>query len=239
MRSRVSIVLPLSLFVAMASYAQAADVATTVKVFQIQHSSVMEAAEAVQPLLSVHGSLTVQPRQSRITVQDTPEVMAKVTEVLAKLDRAPGAYAVEVELLHGSNAQPDRSKQAAVDERLKRMFPFKSYRRIGTAVFEGELGTPTSAVLGEGYRIAFLPSLLTVSDNAPWGMPNMGNRIELQDLVLEKVTEAADGAQAVVEVVRSNVQLSPRQEALIGAGASEDSSNGLVLIVRSKSEGAR
>ena len=72
---------------------------TTVRVFQLRHTSVREASLALQPLLSPHGSLTVQPRAARITVQDRPEIIARIVEAVASLDRPRRGYRIRVDLL--------------------------------------------------------------------------------------------------------------------------------------------
>lgn len=51
----------------------AAEVETVSRVFVLEHVSVLEASEAIQPLLSDHGSLTLHPSRSRMTVQDLPD----------------------------------------------------------------------------------------------------------------------------------------------------------------------
>jgi hypothetical protein len=231
--------LTLALAVAMAAGSWSADIQTIVRVFQLRYSSVQDASEAVQPLLSEHGSLTVQPHKSRITVQDTPEVVARVAEVVAELDTSPGTYLIAVELLQGTDDELEESLRAEVDPRLKRMFPFSAYRAIGSTVFEGEVGSPTSADLGEGYRVSFVASEPTVSERSPWGMRDIGNRLHLDNLILERITGGVEGEQVKVEVLRTSVFLSPGQEAHIGAGASEESSDGLVLTLRSRPAGDR
>ena len=61
----------------------AADAETISRVFRLEHVSVMEVSTAVQPLLSDAGSLTLQPKLSRVVVQDKPEVIDQVTALIA------------------------------------------------------------------------------------------------------------------------------------------------------------
>ena len=129
---------------------------TTVRTFQVRHCSVTEAAAAVEPLLTENGSLTVQPGKSRITVQDRADVVARAAEVIAALDRSPDRYRIEIILLEGVKGQLPAGQRTAVDERLLRMFPFETYRRIGSTTFDGVLGEAADAELGEGIKVAFL-----------------------------------------------------------------------------------
>jgi len=210
---------------------------TTVRVFQVRYRPVTEVAAAVQALLTEDGSLTVQPRQSRITVQDRPEVVEAAAEMIAKMDRSPDRYLIDVVLLQGVAEELPPGQRAPVDSRLKRMFPFVAYRRIGTTSFDGVMGEPAAADLGEGHRVSFLANLLVFDDNAPWGIPDTGNRVHLQWLTLHRLTTDRTGKQQSVEILRTSVFLSENQEVFIGAGASEDSDRGLVLILQAQEIG--
>lgn len=223
----VAVVVIVALLVA-ASPLIAREAGTTVRVFKLHYISVKEAANAVEPLLSEQGSVTLQPRQDRISVQDRPEVIAKVAERLEIVDRKPSSYRLQVELLEGVRSSLPESVETEVDPRMRRMFPFKAYRRIGLTHFDGELGDPVEADLGEGYHLSFEAASLVTADT-PWHIPNPDSRMELRTLLLELIRKPG---QAPVEVVRTRVVLSENQEAFIGAAGSEDSPTGLVLILK-------
>jgi hypothetical protein len=231
------VVLCVLVTVGLAAPVWAADSPTIVRVFNLHYTSAIDASNAVQPLLSEDGALTVQPHKSRITVQDTPEVMARVTEVLAELDKSPKKYRIRVRLLEGTDSEVSARRSAEVDSRVKRMFPFASYQLIGSKVFAGELGSMASAAVGEGYRISFLPNLVRIPKESAFGIPHVGDRVQLEVLTLERLTESQTGEQRAVEIIRTNVYLSPKQEVIIGAGGSEDSRSGLVLILKAESVG--
>jgi hypothetical protein len=233
-----SLLIAALLVVVVAPLAWADPPTTTVRMFRLRHVSVLEASQAVQPLLSESGSLTLQPHQSRITVQDRPEVVEQVAEAIRKLDHRPDLYHLRVELLAGSTEAAISKPEATVDPRLRRMFRFTSYHRIGSADFEGELGDAAVARLGSRYRISFVPASLGITEDTPWGIPNPGTRIVLQSLVLERLVEGESEAGSV-EVLRTRVFLSPNQEAIIGAGGSEESTSGLVLILKAMDAGER
>lgn len=216
-----------------------AAVETVSHVFTLRYLTVSEATTAVQPLLSDQGSLTLQPSRSRITVQDFPEVVNRVVEVINRLDRSPDRYRVHVELLEGGAERPFGSAdEVEATERLRKMFKFPSYRSLGRAVLEGELGGDTRASLGIGYQVSFVAQIPPRSDETPWGAPDPGDRIQLRKLTLERLTPGADGEQVSQEFLCTNVLLSPNQQVYIGAGSSEDSETGLVLIVQVQEPGA-
>ena len=138
---------------------------TTVRVFNLKNASVIEAFTAIEPLLSNDGSVTVQPSRGRITIQDSPEVVGRIASMMAELDRIPGEYRIEVELLEGLDVERAPELAPELDRRLHRMFPFKSYRRAGRTVFQGEFGQPTTASLSRSYRLSFLAEASNVPES--------------------------------------------------------------------------
>jgi len=205
--------------------------ATPVRVFNLENASVVDAFAAVEPLLSADGAVTVQPGRRRITVQDRPAVVNRITAVLDELDRVPGEYRIEVELLEGLDEERASDLPAELDRRLHRMFPFASYRRAGRTVFQGEFGQPTVASLGAGYRLSFLAEESTVSESTPWGVADLENRTQVKWLRLDRLMTGERGKETADEILRTTAFLSPKQKMIIGAGSSEDSASGLVLIL--------
>lgn len=204
---------------------------TTVRVFNLKNASVIEAFTAIEPMLSTGGSVTVQPSLGRITIQDAPEVVGRISTMMAELDRIPGEYRIEVELLEGLDVERASDLAPELDRRLHRMFPFKSYRRAGRTVFQGEFGQPTAAALSESYRLSFLAESSTVTESTPWGVADLANRTQVKWLRLDRLTTGDGGGERADELLRTTVFLSPRQKMIIGTGSSEDSASGLVLIL--------
>ena len=210
----------------------AIDETTVSRVFRLDHLSVSEASDAIQPLLTTRGSVTLQPKLSRITVQDTAAVVSRVADLLFEMDRPPGNYRIRIELLEG-RSEPYPSAQAVdVDGRLARMFKFAAYRRLGRTLLEGDLGGSAHADLGEGYHVAFDSAAQSPTPETPWGSADFGDRIELKNLVLEKVQAYSGGENKALRLVRTSVFLFPKQRVYIGAGQSERAETGLVLIVQ-------
>ncbi len=219
-------------FVVFAALSAAADSDTVVHVFQIRHASMEKVSAAVQALLSDQGSLTLQPKQGRITVQDSQEIVDQVADLIAEIDRAPGVYRIRMELLEGTSKPLAAGQEARVDHSLTEMFNFPHFRSLGTATFEGNLGTPSSAHLGSGYQVSFLAEATGFSQSSPWGSPDPGERIHLRWLTLERVRVVQGRGEKPNEVLRTSVFIAPDQKVFIGAGSSEDSKEGLVLIIR-------
>ena len=226
--------------VGIAAAATAANIETVSRVFRLEHASVSDASSAIQPMLSEVGSLTLQPKLSRIVVQDQPEIIDRVSELIQQLDQVPGAYSIQIDLLKGGKATPYGSvDEFVVEERLRKMFKVEAFQRIGSSTIEGVFGSPARAELGTSFQVSFLALLPEYSDSTPWGAPDPGNRLQLRHLILERKAISADGTLTTDELLRTNVLLSPKQTVYIAAGNSEDSEDVLVLIVHAQGFGSR
>ena len=208
---------------------------TVSRVFRLEHVSVLEASTAVQPLLSDAGSLTLQPKQSRIVVQDQPEVIDQVSALIEEIDHVPGAYSVRIDLLEGGDPKPYGTvDEIEAEERLRKMFKVDALHRLGSSTIEGVLGSRAQAELGNSFQISFLAEIPKSADSAPWGTRDSGERLHLRQMVLERKAVGADGTMTTDKLLRTNVLLSPKQTVYIGAGNSEESKQVLVLIVHAE-----
>jgi len=210
------------------------------RVFKLEHASVSEASAAIQPMLSEAGSLTLQPKLSRIVVQDQPEIIDRVTELIENLDHIRGLYSVQVELLEGTDPKPFGTRdEIKAEERLRKIFKVEALRRLGNSIIEGQLGNRAQADLGTDFRVSFLPLPPERSGDTPWGAVVSSERISLRPLILERMETSSDGELTTREILRTNVLLSKKQTVYIGAGNSEDSGHVLVLIVHATETGSR
>lgn len=198
----------------------------TVQVFHLEHVPVRDAAMAVQSRLSDEGSLTVRPAARSLTVEDHAENVATIATIIEELDRKPIRFRVRVEVLEGSDAVYSVPSLAEVTDRLRKVFPFNSYRRVGVAEFAGEAGDSGVLALDDGVRVQLTVNASRL-DNLHFGIPDTKARLDLQPLVVERI--GAKGTTS--ELLRSRVVLASGQEALIGAGRSETGASGIVVIV--------
>jgi hypothetical protein len=223
----------LAIALGLAAALVAAD--TVSRVFRLEHVSVLEASTAVQPLLSEAGSLTIQPKLSRMVVQDEPEIIARVTAMIEEIDHVPGAYSVRIDLLEGGEPKPYGTvDEIEAEERLRNMFKVEALHRLGSSTIEGVLGSPAQAEIGNSFQVSFLAQIPKSSESAPWGTPDPGERLHLRQLVLERKAVSEDGTLTTDELMRTNVLLSPKQTVYIGAGNSEQSKQVLVLIIHAE-----
>ncbi len=266
---RVAAVLACAVF---AAAMVSAEVMTSVRSFRLQHRSVAEASQLVQPMLSEDGRLTVEPRRSVLTVQDVPEVVEAVSRMLHEFDREVSQARIVIRLFQasadeqgGSDSMPgsDTDIPAELMENLSRVFEASSYRQLGAAEVNAEFGEVVHAALGKRYLIQFL----CLSDATRFGheavdrqrllhaqqgpgatpreqanadeqtgrprisVPSLAltrNRYRLQHLTLYRL-DPQTGDE--LSVLQTSVALSPEQRVVLSASASEESRQGLVLVL--------
>lgn len=216
---------------ALAAPTVQADTDVVVRVFRIEHLRVGEVSAAIQPMLSDEGSMTVEPSKGRLIVRDRAAVMAEISEAVHRLDQKPQPFRVHLELLEGSSTQVSMPGVQEVGQRLKKMFPFKSFKELGSIVLSGVTGDEISVDLDEGYSVSVKVMEHRFEPTA-FGIPNQGLRLDLQPLVLMR-----SGSKGTKEILKTRVVLSQNQEVVIGAGETEGSEQGLVLIVKALPEG--
>jgi len=225
-----------------------------VRTFQLKYRTAAEASDVAQVFLSKTGSVTVHPAQGTVTVQDTPESVRRIAEILDILDQPQPKMRVEVRLIEASNAPPPpgAGDPEGIDPGVRRMFHFKTYRTIGRAVLEWDVPGPMEVDLGKRYRLSTTASWQQRLGVAPAG-PSPGAVLEAKDLriawklggpatirgmlrsqrlVLENLSLARNGPPDGIPLLRTRTVLSPGQRVIIGASPSEESDRALLLVVK-------
>ncbi len=231
------------------------------RTFHLKYRPLDEAAQLAQSLLSAKGNLTVYPGRRALTVQDTPSVIDLVSHVFREYDRPDPVFRVRATLIEASNATEGNGEGASgdVDPRVRRMFPFKAYRRLGAAVLEWDAPGPISAALGEGFVLegqAAWSRLRTGTPAAPGSenaTPSMTaedlrsawkfggadmvvsmlrhRRLVIEDLVLRRTPPGKVGAEGRI-LLRTRVVLAPNQEVVLAMSPSEDAERAVIIVLR-------
>jgi len=263
MPTRKTIVACLAAVLLLASLSMVADTANAVpqketkvavRTFHLKYRTAAEASDVAQAFLSDSGSVTVHPAQRTVTVQDTPESVQRIAEILAILDQPQPHMRVEVRLIEASNdpSGPTAATSEAIDIGVRKMFHFKSYRTIGKAVLVWDAPGPMEVDLGDRYRLSTTASWQQQLGVAPaggsagavlhakdlrvaWkfgGASTIRGMLRTRRLVLDDLVLARKGNPGGHPLLKTRAVLSPNQRIVIGASASEESDRALVLVIR-------
>jgi len=231
------------------------------RTFHLKHRPVDEAAQLAQSLLSAEGNLTVYPGRRALTVQDTPSVVDLVAHVFQEYDRPDPVFRVRVTLVEASNEKGTAGGKAPdeVDPRVRKMFPFKAYRRLGSAVMEWDAPGPISTRLGRDFLLeghaawsrlhtgAAGPSVagegappMTADDiRMAWklgGKNILVGLLRYRQLVIEDLTlkhlDVKDGAADPRTILRTRVVLAPNQQVVLGMSPSEDAKRAMIIVLK-------
>jgi len=228
-----------ALVLATAWAARAGDAELVVRVFAVHHRPVAEATQAIEPLLSAEGTVTVKPRAGEIIVQDHRDVVERVAEFLKRWDAPPPPQRLQLTLLLATNAPPKRGQRRArldpeLERRVASVFHYRFFGRLGASTVEAAAGDEVVVALGDRYRVRLavrFPGPRTMGFH-PGRAPARPERFRLEPLVLER-REAGEGGERLVPVLRTTVGLAPGQRVVVGAAPSEDADAALVLVVES------
>ncbi|HEX2059187.1 MAG TPA: secretin N-terminal domain-containing protein, partial [Thermoanaerobaculia bacterium] len=139
------------------AFADAADVGKrlTVQTFQFKHKQAEKAAVVIKPLLSVDGSMSIQPSANSLVVTDSPENIKRIAAALAQFDTQPLSLMLSVRLVGAA-----RGGETRVDPQLKdiqsklALLRYNVLESLGSADAGGREGEPGQIEL-EGYRADF------------------------------------------------------------------------------------
>jgi hypothetical protein len=209
--------------VLVAGSALAAD--QSLRVFKMHFRPANEATALVEPLLSTEGSVLLQPGLNAITVRDTPEVLARVAEALAKWDVTPPVYKVRVRVFLASReSRPAEGPTPAIPElgeRLHQLFPFTNYQEVATVQVTATDGSTVEAAAGERYHLRFVVR----------SVPQDSERVQLAQLELTRRERGKDNAEVLRPLVRSTVTLLMKQHSVLGSASAEDAHKALFLVL--------
>ncbi|MEO8197846.1 MAG: hypothetical protein ABI689_14110 [Thermoanaerobaculia bacterium] len=191
-------------------------------VFSLERRTVFDALTVVRPLLSVQGSVDLDPNRGTISVRDNLAALSRVATAIRAFDRASLPVRIDVSLILAETAKispirPDTGIAPDLLARLRQLLRFENFSLLAQsqiASFEGEAVVYDMA---QGYRLNF--ELGSVGD---------GKRIRLSEF---RMVRALPG-KPEHELVRSVVNLGLDQPLILGLTRDEASDRALMLVLR-------
>lgn len=196
--------------------------AVRLMVFSLERQSVFEALTVVRPLLSVQGSVELDPTHKTISVRDNLAALSRVATAIRAFDRESQPVKIGVSLILAQVAKispvpPDVGIEPDLLTRLRQLMRFNTFSLLAHGEITSREGEAVSYEMAQGYRLSF--GIGTVGD---------GKRIRLADF---RMVRALPG-QRENELVRSVVNLGLEQPLILGLTRGEASDRALMLVLR-------
>jgi len=206
--------------------------AVEVRVFELHHRAVRDAATMVEPLLSPDGTILLQPRQNSLVVRDSPEVLTRVSAAISRWDSQSATFRVRVSLLWALESGPAFDQRdpllKEVSSGLTKLFGFRSCAPIDTFRVTAEDGNLVESEAGGGhYWVRFKVD----------AVPENRNRVRLERF--EVLQREGSGARAQIRPLLStaNINLLVGQTSIVGLSRHERAPQALIVVLVAESGG--
>lgn len=205
-----------------------------VRVFELRHRAVRDAATVVEPLLSPDGTILLQPRQNSLTVRDHPEVLTRVSEAISRWDAQSAAFRVRVSLLWALESGPAFDQRdpllKEVSSGLTKLFGYGSCAVIDTFRVTAEDGNLVESGAGHGrYWVRFKVD----------AVPENRNRVRLQRFEVLQREGSGAGAQIRPLLSTASINLLVGQTSIVGLSRQERAPQALIVVLVAESGGER
>lgn len=196
--------------------------AVRLMVFGLERKSVYDALNVVRPLLSVQGSVELDPTHSTISVRDNLAALSRVATAIRNFDRESQPVSIDVSLILAETAKisPVRPVTGIAPDilaRLKQLLRFDVFSLLARSQISSREGESVVFDMAQGYRLTF--ELGAIEDS---------RRVRLSGF---RMVRALPG-KAEHELVRSVVNLGLDQPLILGLTRDESADRALMLVLR-------
>ena len=206
-----------------------ADEAVEARPFEVRHRPLPDAVDLVSAVLSEVGTVSLQPRLRLIVVQDRPDVLDRVAQVLERYDVPPRNVEVSVSLFLGTDRRDAEAGRLAhppeiaeetrgIRETLGDFTRWTEFAPLGGRTITCVEGFPGTVYLADDYRVEFHVDSVDGED-----------RVTFDRFTLMKVVRTADGGERLVPHYDAAIHIPVGKELLVGAASGPDSSAALFL----------
>lgn len=199
--------------------------AVRLMVFSLERQPVFDALTVVRPLLSVQGSVELDPNHNTIAVRDNLAALSRVATAIRAFDRENQPVRIDVSLILAETArisplQPATGIAPDLLVRLRQLLRFENFSLLAQSQITSREGEAVVYEMTQGYRLSF--QLGSVGD---------GKRIRLAGF---RMVRALPG-KPELELVRSVVNLGLDQPLILGLTRDEAADRALMLVLRYQS----
>jgi len=208
----------------------------TARSFEVRYRPLSDAVDLVSTVLSNDGSVSLQPRLRRLVVQDRPEVLARVGDLLDSFDLPPRTVEVTVSLFMGSDRRgeeagrqtmpPEISRELrGVRETLGDFTRWTAFDPLGGRSITCVEGASVTTNLSDDYRVTF--EIDAVEDG-------VDDRVSFRSFDLMRVIRTAEGTERTELLYRTRIVVPAGRDLLVGVASGPEARRALFLKLLAK-----
>jgi len=195
------------------------------RTFTIRHKDLNDVYLLISQRLGPDGSIQTHPRQKTLTVFDRPEILDRVTALIAAYDLPPRTVEVSVQLIlasAGTGSAPAPPPIRGVIEKLNALSTrWNDYRLLGSARVLGTEGENARLRVGEDYQVDFRIDQVAEETRL----------VRFKPFELQKRELSVEGNERYNPVLNTVLNLRDSQLFIVGASKLETSNRALFMTI--------
>jgi len=194
--------------------------------YSFRYQAAREALPFVYPLLTVRGTVELQPESNTLIIRDGPAALRRIMSVLMAFDHPPRAIRLKLQMIEagprGVSPPASHALAPALMRQLHELLRFDAYRVVAQATLHTREGESVSYDLGPTYRVRF--RLGTA----------IRQRLKLKGFTIERGVEAS--AKKSPPLVHADLNLWLSEPLILGLTRDESSKHALMVVVDGRLE---
>jgi hypothetical protein len=194
-----------------------------VHAYTLRYQPASEAIELVRPLLSVRGTVELQPGGNTLVIRDSLAALARIVPVLRRFDHPAQPVRVEIMVVRASTNRVSPPLPSTVPPelvaRLRGLLRYETFELLAQADLQTHEGDDVTYEMGDDFAVRF--RLGTLLDD---------RRIKLHGFQVLRAEPEAE-PEDVRQLIHTNLNLWLGETVTLAPARSEDSATALMVVV--------
>lgn len=203
----------------------------TQKIVKVNYIDVREALNILQPYMSREGTIRILRARNTLILEDRPEFIAKLLEMLKEIDTAPLDLLFTVDIIEGSTVKGEGDRRLEADpviRELRKLVKFESFRLLDTAMIKVQDNSHTSQRLGgEGVSLQLSLSPRYLSEGGR-------EAFQVELMLVHYYGFNKDGNPASTPLINTTLSLKSGERQVVGVSRLDGGEKSLILILQGR-----
>ena len=201
------------------------------EIVKVKYIDANWAREVLRKFVSPRGVVTQLPRDNRLIIQDTPEMVDKIVSILKELDVKKQDLQFEIELVLGSMNEKSMSKELMSDSLIKELqslLKYKYFKRLDFSLIKVQDTSRSQQRLGgEGMSLTLDLNPTYIQDG------NKDNfKVELQ--LSQSRGYNSEGEENFIRLISTVLTIKSGDKSVVGVSKLNGGDKALILIIQGK-----